>query len=97
MTGTENWKSFWRQYEEIRPLSKRRENIRILAFPIREKYWKLANHYYTHNKAGFRKKWKKIKRKSRHNTTNGEIFQKKQECKCDKCPCVFEFLFHDSV
>ena len=38
-------------YHEIRPLTQAEvENLRIrFAYP--EKYWKLANYYYTHNKA----------------------------------------------
>lgn len=44
-------KSILEAYEEMRPLSMdERENLRIrFAYP--EKYWKLANYYYTHNKA----------------------------------------------
>lgn len=49
-------KSMVQAYEEIRPLSKReKENLKIrFAYP--EKYWKLANYYYTHNKAWISKK-----------------------------------------
>lgn len=38
-------------YQQVRPLSREEtENLRIrFAYP--EKYWKLANYYYTHNKA----------------------------------------------
>ena len=38
-------------YQQIRPLDREEmENLRI-RFSYPEKYWKLANHYYTHNKA----------------------------------------------
>lgn len=49
-------KSMIQAYEEIRPLSKtEKENLKIrFAYP--EKYWKLANYYYTHNKAWISKK-----------------------------------------
>lgn len=38
-------------YEQVRPITKEEfENLRVrFAYP--EKYWKLANYYYTHNKA----------------------------------------------
>ena len=38
-------------YHQVRPLTREEvENLQIrFAYP--EKYWKLANHYYTHNKA----------------------------------------------
>lgn len=38
-------------YQEVKPLTKEEmENLRVrFAYP--EKYWKLANYYYTHNKA----------------------------------------------
>lgn len=40
-----------RQYEKHRPLrSEEKENLRI-RFLYPEKYWKLANHYFSHNKA----------------------------------------------
>lgn len=44
-------KAMLEAYEETRPLSKEeKENLKIrFAYP--EKYWKLANYYYTHNKA----------------------------------------------
>lgn len=49
-------KSMIQAYEEIRPISKmEKENLKIrFAYP--EKYWKLANYYYTHNKAWISKK-----------------------------------------
>lgn len=38
-------------YETVRPLTlKERENLKV-RFSYPEKYWKLANYYYTHNKA----------------------------------------------
>lgn len=39
------------KYQEVKALSKEElENLSIrFAYP--EKYWKLANYYYTHNKA----------------------------------------------
>lgn len=49
-------------YHEIRPLTQAEvENLRIrFAYP--EKYWKLANYYYTHNKAWISEKiWKSWK------------------------------------
>lgn len=52
-------KSMIQAYEEIRPISKmEKENLKIrFAYP--EKYWKLANYYYTHNKAWISKRiWK---------------------------------------
>ena len=44
-------KNMLNKYQEIKPLSKEElENLRVrFAYP--EKYWKLANYYYTHNKA----------------------------------------------
>lgn len=38
-------------YEEIRPLSKEEREYLSIRFSYPEKYWKLANYYYTHNKA----------------------------------------------
>ena len=38
-------------YHQNKPISKEEwENLKI-RFSYPEKYWKLANHYYTHNKA----------------------------------------------
>ena len=38
-------------YDSVRPLSESEwQNLRV-RFCYPEKYWKLANHYYTHNKA----------------------------------------------
>lgn len=44
-------KEMLKAYEDTRPLSgEEKENLKIrFAYP--EKYWKLANYYYTHNKA----------------------------------------------
>ena len=56
-------KAMLEAYEETRPLSKEeKENLKIrFAYP--EKYWKLANYYYTHNKAWISaKKLEKLKR-----------------------------------
>ena len=39
------------EYDSVRPLSESEwQNLRV-RFCYPEKYWKLANHYYTHNKA----------------------------------------------
>ena len=38
-------------YDSIRPISMSEwQNLKV-RFVYPEKYWKLANHYYTHNKA----------------------------------------------
>lgn len=38
-------------YEAVRPLSEAEKEYLALRFSYPEKYWKLANYYYTHNKA----------------------------------------------
>lgn len=43
-------------YHQVRPLSVEEIEDLRLRFSYPEKYWKLANHYYTHNKAWISKK-----------------------------------------
>ena len=38
-------------YEQVRTLSKEEKENLMIRFSYPEKYWKLANHYYTHKKA----------------------------------------------
>lgn len=38
-------------YHKIKPISKQEWEILSICFTYPEKYWKLSNHYYTHNKA----------------------------------------------
>jgi len=44
-------KNMLNKYQEIKPLSKEELQNLSIRFAYPEKYWKLANYYYTHNKA----------------------------------------------
>lgn len=51
-----------REYHKIRPISAEEwKNLRV-RFTYPEKYWKLANYYYSHKRCGFqRKMWKSFR------------------------------------
>ena len=67
-------------YQQIRPLDREEmENLRI-RFSYPEKYWKLANHYYTHNKA-----W--IPEKNLEKTGEIKGTERKMEKLCGKRFC----------